>query len=200
MDVVERRGVTLVNLAAVGAAVGLLAVWAVLGDQGRMGPWLRSRDWLRYGLYAGGSLWFAVNLWATWREFAVDDAAAFVRVTNADGEVAVAVRAIELSLARNVEGLGDLHEVRVAVDRPSDPKGRLQVRASCSTWEGVNVAETYERLQALLKARWREIVPGPDVPAFDVRLVSIDRRRELTAPRGKAPPEADPYTQPRYLE
>ncbi|MEK7469414.1 MAG: hypothetical protein AAB074_18725 [Planctomycetota bacterium] len=106
-----------------------------------------------------------------------------------EGNVSIAISAVEDSLVRSAREISDLEDVRISVYKVrQNPAKPVRVFASCVTWEGVSVPELTEKIRALLKARLKEIADLPEAPLFDIHVAKIQERAE---PKEKSPSKKD---------
>lgn len=123
-----------------------------------------------------------------------------IRTPIEGGEVAVAVAAVEQSLARTACALPDVRDVHVRVAKRHGETDGLDIRADFTTWEGTPVKEITRRLQDVLKMRAQEIVGAEVNLAFDINLVGIvvkgEKKGETT--RRKKDKDRQTYRGPVY--
>jgi hypothetical protein len=115
--------------------------------------------------------------------------ATHLEYASGEGNVSVAISAVEDSLVRSAREIHDLDDVRISVYKVrQNPAKPVRVFASCVTWEGVSVPELTEKIRALLKARMKDIADLPEAPVFDIHVAKIQERAE---PKEKAPSKKD---------
>lgn len=121
---------------------------------------------------------FLFSKYATHLEFA-----------TAEGQVSIAIAAVEESLARAAREIRDVEDVRISVYKErQNPAKPVHVFASCCTWEGVSVPELTEKIRSLLRQRMKDIADLPEAPVFDVHIQKIQERSE---PKEKPPSKKD---------
>jgi uncharacterized alkaline shock family protein YloU len=106
-----------------------------------------------------------------------------------EGQVSIAIGAVEDSLARAAREIRDIEDVRISVYKErQNPAKPVRVFASCSTWEGVSLPELTEKIRSLLKQRMKDIADLPEAPVFDVHIQKIQERE---TPKEKPPSKKD---------
>lgn len=108
-----------------------------------------------------------------------------LRTETEDGEVSIAVKAVEDTLERAVEALAEINDASVDVlKETSDPEGKIHIRTTVTTFEKTKFKEVVKHVRSLLKERWTEIIDtdsSGSSPYFEIVMGGVS---EQTAPGG----------------
>ncbi len=130
-----------------------------------------------------------------------------LRSETEDGEVSVAVEAVENTLKRAVEGLEEIRDARVEVLKQTNQKeDTIPVRATVTTSERTKFKNVVEHVRRALRDRWNEIMEPDDNPYFEIILRDVvDERSESTragsgdeGSSGENPYRSSSFSGPRY--
>lgn len=126
-----------------------------------------------------------------------------LKAKTEDGEVMIAVGAIEDSLARTARSLPEVNDARVRVYKEKGEGKPITIIVNYAAWEDTNVREVTHRVQQACAMRFEQVA-GPDAnPTFSIFLSRIavkdDRSKAAAAKRRAAEGEAtDVFRGPVY--
>jgi hypothetical protein len=106
-----------------------------------------------------------------------------LRTETEDGEVSIAVNAVEDTLERAVEALAEISDASVDVlKETSDPEAEIHIRTTVTTFEKTKFKEVVDHVRSILKERWTEIIDtdsSETSPYFEIVMGGVS---EQTAP------------------
>ena len=77
--------------------------------------------------------------------------ATHLEFTTGEGQVSIAISAVEESLARSAREITDIEDVRISVYKERQNTAKpVHVFASCVTWEDINLPELTEKIRSEL--------------------------------------------------
>ncbi|GEM_PF-5438127 len=118
----------------------------------------------------------------------------YIRWQTNDGEVSLSVPAAEEDLARAVQLLPTIRDVRVSVykERKSDEKP-IRIFVSCATSEGTRVTDLTEKVREVVKLRLQELVEIHQAPTLQVCVGRIERTEVKKPAPTKPKKEKEPF-------
>lgn len=149
--------------------LNIVSAWATKVNEG--GPTYRIL------LAIGGFYLILFNLLYLLGRWFTRNYASSVKVTSPSGSFSIAISAIENSLRRAVKKLPEIHDahIRVYKDRKNEAKP-IQIYATFSVWEGVNVTEVTDKIRSAITIRFSEIIEVKEAPTFTIILSNIVER------------------------
>ncbi|MCE9584564.1 MAG: hypothetical protein K8T20_18905 [Planctomycetes bacterium] len=115
--------------------------------------------------------------------------ATHLEFSTAEGQVSIAIGAVEDSLVRSAREIHDVEDVRISVYKErQNPAKPVKVFASCTTWEDISLPELTEKIRAVLKSRMKDMADLPEAPIFDIHIAKIMERE---TPKEKSPSKKD---------
>lgn len=130
----------------------------------------------RYVLGACAVIVLFLNLYNLVASLGSDPYDTHLRSETEDGEVSIAVHAVEDTLERAVEALGDIKESTVNVlKRSSDDGGPIHVRTTVITHEQTKFKDVVEHVRSILKQRWNEIIDLEEKPYIEIVLGDVSQ-------------------------
>ncbi len=125
-----------------------------------------------------------------------------LRSETEDGEVSIAVKAVEDTLERAVEALAEISDASVDVMKETaDPDGKIHIRTTVTTFEKTKFKDVVEHVRSILKERWTEIIDtdtSENSPYFEIVMGGVSDQTAPGTEDGNSTPkdannDEDPY-------
>lgn len=118
----------------------------------------------------------------------------YIRWQTNDGEVSLSVPAAEDDLARAVQLLPSVRDVRVSVYRERKGEDKpIRIFVSCATSEGTRVTDLTEKVREVVKLRLQELVEVHQAPLLQVCVGKIERVEVKKPNPPKKAKEKEPF-------
>lgn len=125
-----------------------------------------------------------------------------LKAKTEDGEVLIAVGAIEDSLARTARSLPEVNDARVRVYKEKGEGKPITIIVNYAAWEDTNVREVTHKVQQACAMRFEQIAGSDANPTFSIFLSRItvkdDRSKAAAAKRRSADEPSDAFRGPVY--
>lgn len=136
------------------------------------------------GATGGGLIllnWIIMEM--TWSKMKRQKTIAF---DNPDGQVTIALQAIEDLIRRATREIPEVKEIRSHVVAR---KGKIMVSARATLWSEARIPEVTEKVQALIRSRIQEMLSGIEDPvSIKMHVSKIAHRDERRKPPALPPP------------
>lgn len=113
---------------------------------------------------------------------------------NAEGEITISLRAVEIALSQAASTLEDLDSVKVRVRIPPSGRGPVQIDALGTIKNVADLRELTQKMQALIKIKLAELLQLEGDLQFNVHFHRTARQKKETAPQ---PQQQQPRTERR---
>lgn len=125
-----------------------------------------------------------------------------VRIKSENSEFSVAIAAIEETLTRAISTLPEIEEVRLRIFKlRKKNESPIKIVIRCSVWDRLYGKDLPEKIKAVVKQRFNEIVDVPTPPNYEVFVSKfvekIDRKGESKKAR-KVDEEFKVFRGPEY--
>ncbi|MFC1632445.1 alkaline shock response membrane anchor protein AmaP [Candidatus Omnitrophota bacterium] len=117
-----------------------------------------------------------------------------IAFNNPSGEVTVSLAAIEDFIKRLASSVGEIRDLRSSV--LAGKKG-IEIKTRVSLWANVNIPETTENVQSLIRTKIQEMLGIEEAITVKVhvgKIVHKEKKKEKKKPKEQAQEEQIPFT------
>ena len=133
---------------------------------------------------------------ASLRKWTAQKYVANLEFTDDSGGFTVAVRAIEQSLARSLQDLEEVYDMRVVIQAEAgESAGPVHILAEGSVYENNNLQMVQQKIRSRLQERFVSMVHMEEGVKYDVHIF-----RMIPPPKVRKPPETPPEKEEEGIE